>query len=184
MRTINVGLVAHVDAGKTTLTEQLLYPGSAQLRSPGSVDRGDTQTDFLEIERRLGGISVQAAVTSFQHRGARMNLIDAPGHADFLGEVEQSLSVLSLAVLVLSAVEGVQAQTRVLWRALTRQGIPTILFLNKVDRVGSDVRAALNGLAAEPGAAPAPHPPRGGGLPGLPNPPRPSGGPALGRCRL
>lgn len=154
MRTINVGLVAHVDAGKTTLTEQLLYR-AGQLRSPGSVDRGDTQTDFLEIERRRG-ISVQAAVTSFQHRGARINLIDAPGHADFLGEVEQSLSVLSLAVLVLSAVEGVQAQTRVLWRALTRQGIPTILFLNKVDRVGSDVRAVLNGLAAELGAAPLP----------------------------
>ena len=113
---LNLGILAHADAGKTTVTEQLLLR-SGSIRQAGSVDDGTTHADWLEVERRRG-ISVRAASISLEYKGVRVNLIDTPGHVDFLGEVERSLTVLDGAVLVLSAVEGVQAQTRLLWRAL------------------------------------------------------------------
>ncbi|HVW88696.1 MAG TPA: translation factor GTPase family protein [Gaiellaceae bacterium] len=140
-RTLNLGILAHVDAGKTTLTERLLYDGGA-IRSLGSVDRGTTQTDTLELERRRG-ITIRAAVASFAIGGVRVNLIDTPGHPDFIAEVERVLAVLDGAVLVVSAVEGVQAQTLVLMRALRRLAIPTVLFVSKTDREGADVERVL-----------------------------------------
>jgi ribosomal protection tetracycline resistance protein len=135
-KTLNLGILAHVDAGKTTLTERLLYDAGV-IAELGSVDSGTTQTDTLPLERQRG-ITIRAAVVSFAIGDVTVNLIDTPGHPDFIAEVERSLSVLDGAVLVVSAVEGVQAQTRVLWRALERLEIPTIFFLNKTDRVGAD----------------------------------------------
>jgi len=136
-RTLNLGILAHVDAGKTTLTERLLYRAGV-IDAVGSVDKGTTQTDFLALERQRG-ITIRSAVVSFVIDDVTVNLIDTPGHPDFIAEVERVLAVLDGAVLVVSAVEGVQPQTRILMRALQRLGIPTLLFVNKIDRPGSDV---------------------------------------------
>lgn len=138
---LNLGVVAHVDAGKTSLTERLLFEAGV-LPEPGSVDAGTTTTDSMELERRRG-ITIRAAVTSFTVDDLTVNLLDTPGHPDFIAEVERSLAVLDAAVLVLSGVEGVQPQTIVIWRALRRIGVPTVLFLNKVDRAGADVARTL-----------------------------------------
>ncbi|NUT33061.1 MAG: TetM/TetW/TetO/TetS family tetracycline resistance ribosomal protection protein [Hamadaea sp.] len=147
MRTLNLGILAHVDAGKTSLTERLLHAAGV-IDAVGSVDEGSTQTDALALERRRG-ITIKSAVVSFTVGGTIVNLIDTPGHPDFIAEVERVLSVLDGAVLVVSAVEGVQAQTRVLWRALRRLGIPTILFVNKVDRAGADPDRVTVAIAAK-----------------------------------
>src|SRR5258708_6409602 len=135
MRTLNLGILAHVDAGKTSLTERLLFAAGV-IHEIGSVDRGDTQTDTLALERRRG-ITIKAAVASFAVNDVAINLIDTPGHPDFIAEVERVLCVLDGAVLVISAVEGVQAQTRILMRALQRLHIPTLIFVNKIDRGGA-----------------------------------------------
>src|SRR6266513_1419860 len=116
MRILNLGILAHVDAGKTTLTERLLYAAGV-IDELGSVDAGTTQTDSLELERRRG-ITIKSAVVSFAIGDVKVNLIDTPGHPDFIAEVERVLCVLDGAVLVISAVEGAQAQTDVLMRAL------------------------------------------------------------------
>ena len=134
-RIYNIGILAHVDAGKTTLTEQFLLLAGA-LRKAGSVDNGTTQTDWLPIERERG-ISVRAAQTTFTWKENLINLIDTPGHVDFAGEVERSLVAIDGAVLVMSSVEGIQSHTENLWRALAKLNIPTIIFINKVDRAGS-----------------------------------------------
>jgi ribosomal protection tetracycline resistance protein len=136
LRTLNLGILAHVDAGKTTLTERLLFEAGV-LDEPGSVDAGSTHTDTMAIERRRG-ITIRAAVVSFEVAGVRVNLVDTPGHSDFVAEVERSLGLLDGAVLVVSAVEGVQAQSLVLMRALQRLGVATVVFVNKVDRMGAD----------------------------------------------
>ncbi|WP_219834521.1 translation factor GTPase family protein [Paenibacillus sp. R14(2021)] len=138
----NVGIFAHVDAGKTTTTEQMLYL-SGHIRALGSVDAGTAQTDWLDVERERG-ISVRAAVTRFVWKGAPVNLVDTPGHVDFLSEVERSLRVMDGAVLIVSAVEGVQAQTEIIWQALRELGIPTLLYVNKMDRIGADAAAVLD----------------------------------------
>src|SRR6187455_2728983 len=135
MRTLNLGILAHVDAGKTTLTERLLYAAGV-IDAVGSVDDGTTQTDSLALERQRG-ITIKSAVVSFMIDDVAVNLIDTPGHPDFIAEVERVLSVLDGAVLVVSAVEGVQAQTKVLMRALQRLHIPTMIFVNKIDRLGA-----------------------------------------------
>src|SRR6201999_2113083 len=132
---LNLGILAHVDAGKTSLTERLLHAAGV-IDEPGSVDDGNTQTDTLELERRRG-ITIKSAVVSFVVGDVGVNLIDTPGHPDFIAEVERVLNVLDGAVLVVSAVEGVQAQTRVLMRTLRRLRIPTLLFVNKIDRAGA-----------------------------------------------
>ncbi len=132
---LNLGILAHVDAGKTTLTERLLYEAGVT-GEIGSVDAGTTQTDSLELERQRG-ITIKSAVASFVIADVHVNLIDTPGHPDFIAEVERVLSVLDGAVLVISAVEGVQPQTRILMRALQRLRIPTLLFVNKIDRPGA-----------------------------------------------
>ncbi len=144
-RTLNLGIVAHVDAGKTSLTERLLHLAGVISRV-GSVDAGSTQTDSLELERRRG-ITIRSAVVSFVVEGVTVNLIDTPGHPDFIAEVERVLGVLDGAVLVVSAVEGVQAQTRVLMRTLRRLGIPTLIFVNKLDRRGADPGEVLAAIA-------------------------------------
>jgi len=130
-----MGIVAHVDAGKTSLTERLLYAAGV-IDRVGRVDDGDTQTDSMDLERKRG-ITIRSAVVSFKLGDLTVNLIDTPGHSDFIAEVERALSVLDGAVLVISAVEGVQPQTRLLMRTLSRLRIPTLLFVNKIDRVGA-----------------------------------------------
>jgi ribosomal protection tetracycline resistance protein len=132
---LNLGVVAHVDAGKTSLTERLLYRGGV-IDALGSVDAGSTQTDSLALERRRG-ITIKTAVASFPLGDVTVNLIDTPGHPDFIAEVERALRVLDGAILVISAVEGVQPQTRVLMRTLRRLRVPTVLFVNKIDRAGA-----------------------------------------------
>ncbi|ANB10022.1 GTP-binding protein [Streptomyces ambofaciens] len=139
--TLNIGILAHVDAGKTSLTERLLFDHGAIDRL-GSVDAGDTRTDDGGIERRRG-ITIRSAVAAFTVGDTQVNLIDTPGHSDFVAEVERALEVLDGAVLLLSAVEGVQARTRVLMRTLRRLRLPTLLFVNKIDRAGARTEELL-----------------------------------------
>ena len=144
MRTLNLGILAHVDAGKTTLTERLLYSTGA-IDHVGSVDAGTTQTDSLDLERERG-ITIRSAVASFLLGDLTVNLVDTPGHPDFIAEVERVLTVLDGAILVVSAVEGVQPQTPLLMRALQRLRVPTLIFVNKIDRPGADDRGVLDAL--------------------------------------
>ena len=146
MRTLNLGILAHVDAGKTTLTERLLYTAGA-ISKIGSVDQGTTQTDTLELERERG-ITIKSAVASFAIDDLTVNILDTPGHPDFIAEVERVLRVLDGAILVISAVEGVQPQTPLLYRALERLHVPTLLFLNKIDRRGADPLRVLDAIYA------------------------------------
>src|SRR5215213_8946348 len=154
MRTLNLGILAHVDAGKTTLTERLLFATGA-IDHVGTVDAGTTQTDSLELERERG-ITIRSAVASFAIGDLAVNLVDTPGHPDFIAEVERVLGVLDGAILVVSAVEGVQPQTPLLFRALQRLQVPTLIFVNKIDRAGADPDAALAALARRlsPGVLP------------------------------
>ncbi|MEV5959593.1 translation factor GTPase family protein [Streptomyces sp. NPDC051987] len=145
MHLLNLGILAHVDAGKTSLTERLLHTAGVT-DELGSVDEGSTRTDTLALERQRG-ITIRSAVVSFPLDGVTVNLIDTPGHPDFIAEVERILGVLDGAVLVVSAVEGVQAQTRVLMRTLRRLRIPTLVFVNKIDRRGARGDAVLAQLA-------------------------------------
>ncbi|MGI6238712.1 MAG: GTP-binding protein [Christensenellales bacterium] len=138
---INLGILAHVDAGKTTLTEAILHAAGA-VRVAGRVDAGTTITDSMAVERARG-ITVRAATVSFPYKGAKVNLLDTPGHMDFIAEVERALRVLDAAVLVVSAREGVETQTRRLFAALQSLHIPTFIFINKLDRAGADPDAAL-----------------------------------------
>ncbi|MGW3816750.1 GTP-binding protein [Streptomyces sp. NPDC005046] len=135
MHMLNLGILAHVDAGKTSLTERLLHTAGV-IDEIGSVDDGSTRTDSLALERQRG-ITIKSAAVSFAIDDLTVNLIDTPGHPDFIAEVERVLGVLDGVVLVVSAVEGVQAQTRVLMRTLQRLRIPTLIFVNKIDRRGA-----------------------------------------------
>ncbi|MCX4795112.1 MULTISPECIES: elongation factor G [unclassified Streptomyces] len=145
MHTLNLGILAHVDAGKTSLTERLLHTAGV-IDEIGSVDDGNTQTDSLALERERG-ITIKSAVVSFPIDDITVNLIDTPGHPDFIAEVERVLNVLDGAMLVISAVEGVQAQTRVLMRTLRRLRIPTLIFVNKVDRGGAQEESLLRSIS-------------------------------------
>jgi ribosomal protection tetracycline resistance protein len=150
-KTLNLGILAHVDAGKTTLTERLLYD-SGVIDQLGAVDAGTTQTDSLPLERRRG-ITIRSAVAAFPIGDVAVNLIDTPGHPDFIAEVDRVLNVLDGVVLVISAVEGVQAQTRILMRSLQRLEIPALLFVNKIDRPGARPEGVLRDIAGRLKAA-------------------------------
>ena len=143
----NIAIMAHADAGKTTITEQFLFL-SGQTKHPGNVDQGTAQTDFLPVERERG-ISVRSAHTSFQWKDTRINLIDTPGHVDFSADVERVMRIPDGVILVISAVEGVQAHTETLWAALRERRIPVIFFINKIDRMGADTESVLRTIEKE-----------------------------------
>lgn len=140
----NIGILAHVDSGKTTLTEQLLYLTGA-IRNAGSVDAGTTATDSLSVEKQRG-ISVRTATASAQWNSATINIIDTPGHIDFAGEVERAIAALDYAVVIVSAVEGVRAHTENILKSLDSANLPRIVFINKIDRTGSDTKKVIEEL--------------------------------------
>lgn len=137
----NIGIFAHVDAGKTTLSEQMLLKAGA-IRAAGAVDSGTAHTDTLPVEHQRG-ISVRAKCVRLTWRGEAINLIDTPGHTDFSAEIERSLWALDGAVIVVSGAEGVQPQTELLFEALHDQRIPLFFFINKMDREGADADRVL-----------------------------------------
>lgn len=145
--TINIGILAHVDAGKTTLTEHFLY-NSGAIRALGSVDKGSANTDSLAIEKERG-ISVKSATTSFVWNNTKINLIDTPGHVDFSSDTERALCVVDAAILVVSAVEGVQSHTINIWESLQKLQIPTLIFINKIDRQGANFEAVITQLKTD-----------------------------------
>lgn len=144
---INIGIFAHVDAGKTTVTEELLYSSGA-IKTLGRVDHGDTVTDSMTQERERG-ITIQAQPVSFQINDLKVNLIDTPGHVDFVAEVERSMDLLDGAILVLSGKEGVQAHTYLLFNSLKKLNIPFIIFINKIDRLGCDPYMVVEDIKKE-----------------------------------
>ena len=137
----NIGIVAHINAGKTTLTERFLYRSGRQ-RFMGEVDDGTATMDFM-LEEQQRGISISAAVASVDWRGFHVNLVDTPGHVDFTAEVERSLRVLDGVILVLDAVRGVESQTEIVWHQAREYGVPAILFINKMDRSTADFESSL-----------------------------------------
>ena len=140
----NTGILAHVDSGKTTLTEQLLFLTGA-IRNAGSVDSGTTATDSLSVEKQRG-ISVRTATATTKWNDVTINIIDTPGHIDFAGEVERALSALDYAVVIVSAVEGVRAHTENILKSLDAANLPRLIFINKVDRAGADVSKVIKEL--------------------------------------
>jgi ribosomal protection tetracycline resistance protein len=151
MPILNIGFLAHVDAGKTSLTERILFE-TAVISSIGEVDTGTTQTDTLELERQRG-ITIQSAVVSFRLGELKVNLIDTPGHADFIAEVDRALSALDAVVILVSSVEGVQPQTRKLVRAVREMGLPMLIFCNKIDRVGARHESLLDEIERKLGVS-------------------------------
>ncbi|MCL2815005.1 MAG: TetM/TetW/TetO/TetS family tetracycline resistance ribosomal protection protein [Oscillospiraceae bacterium] len=144
--TLNIGIVAHIDAGKTTLTEHILFE-SGVIRTKGRVDHASTVTDDLAIERRRG-ITIKEKTVSFNWGSIKINLLDTPGHADFLCEVVRAFHVLDIAVLVISAKESVQPQTVAIYNLLKKIGLPVVIFINKLDRAGADVERVRKDIAA------------------------------------
>ena len=140
----NIGILAHVDSGKTTLTEQLLYLGGA-IRSAGSVDSGTSATDSLTVEKQRG-ISVRTATATMKWQNVTVNIIDTPGHIDFAGEVERALSALDYAIVIVSAVQGVRAHTENILKSLEAANLPKLIFINKTDSIGSDCESVLKEL--------------------------------------
>src|SRR5438132_1204033 len=138
----NIGIIAHIDAGKTTVTERMLYYTGATHRM-GEVDKGTTTTDF-DPEEQERGITIYSACVTFAWKGVDVNLIDTPGHVDFTAEVERSLRVLDGGVVVFSAREGVEAQSETVWRQADKYGVPRIAFINKMDRIGANFEAVVN----------------------------------------
>ncbi|MEG2183687.1 MAG: TetM/TetW/TetO/TetS family tetracycline resistance ribosomal protection protein [Cloacibacillus sp.] len=151
-RTLTIGVMAHVDGGKTTLTEQLLFRSGA-VRSLGRVDDGSAHTDFMDFERRRG-ISVRSASALIHWNDAKIFIIDTPGHSDFAGEAERAMRAIDAAVVVVSAVEGVQSHTELICRSLEEAGIPAVFFINKTDRTGASVEDTLSSLRALLGVTP------------------------------
>ncbi|KAG0329060.1 Ribosome-releasing factor 2, mitochondrial [Podila horticola] len=148
----NIGIIAHIDAGKTTTTERILhYAGFT--RKIGDVDSGDTIMDYMKQERERG-ITITSAAITFGWKGHRINLIDTPGHVDFTIEVERSIRVLDGAVTILDAVAGVEAQTETVWQQAARQGIPRIAFVNKMDRAGAGFGRTVREMRSRLGCRP------------------------------
>ncbi len=153
-RVRNIGIIAHIDAGKTTTTERILYY-TGMIHKLGSVDEGNTQMDYMEQEKERGITIVSANTTTFW-KDHKINIIDTPGHVDFTIEVERSLKVLDGAVIVLCSTSGVQSQTETVWRQADRYHVPRIAFINKVDRLGADFERVLGQIYDRLGANAAP----------------------------
>jgi elongation factor G len=150
----NIGIVAHIDAGKTTTTERILFY-TGRTHRLGEVDEGSATMDWM-VQERERGITITSAATTCQWRGHSINIIDTPGHVDFTAEVERSLRVLDGAVVILSAVEGVQPQSETVWRQADRYGVPRIVFINKMDRTGADFFRTVEMVRERLGAVPVP----------------------------
>src|SRR5512133_453335 len=148
----NIGIIAHIDAGKTTTTERILFYTGKTYRI-GSVDAGTTVTDWMAQERERGITIVSAAVTA-EWKGYLINLIDTPGHIDFTAEVQRSLRVLDGGVVVFDAVQGVEPQSETVWRQADRYMVPRICFINKMDRVGADFFMSVDTIKEKLGARP------------------------------
>ena len=142
----NIGIIAHIDAGKTTTTERILYYSGASHRM-GNVDDGDTETDF-DPEEAERGITIYSAAVTCSWRDKHINIIDTPGHVDFTAEVQRSLRVLDGAVVIFSAVEGVEAQSETVWRQANEYNVPRICFINKMDRIGADFQRTFNDIVS------------------------------------
>ncbi len=146
----NIGIIAHIDAGKTTTTERILYY-TGEIHRMGDVDKGTTTTDYLEEEQQRGITIVAAAITCHWKDAAgnpiTINIIDTPGHVDFTAEVERSLRVLDGAIVIFSAVEGVEAQSETVWRQATKYHVPRFCFINKMDRIGAEFDRVFNEIA-------------------------------------
>ena len=140
----NIGIAAHIDAGKTTTTERVLYY-SGTIHKMGEVDDGTTVTDF-DSEEQQRGITIYSAAVSLEWRDCRVNLIDTPGHVDFTAEVERSLRVLDGAVMVFDAKDGVEAQSETVWRQADKYRVPRICLINKMDKIGADFERAFDSL--------------------------------------
>jgi elongation factor G len=164
----NIGIVAHIDAGKTTTTERILYYTGASHKL-GEVDEGTTQTDF-DAEEAQRGITIYSAAVTCQWNDCQINIIDTPGHVDFTAEVQRSLRVLDGAVVIFSAVEGVEAQSETVWRQADEYGVPRICFINKMDRIGANFERTLAQIEQRLQATPVPITvPMGAGSPPQPD---------------
>ena len=150
----NIGIMAHIDAGKTTTTERILFY-TGRVHRPGEVDDGAAQMDYMEQEKERG-ITITSAATTVTWRDCRINLIDTPGHVDFTMEVERSLRVLDGAVAVFCAVGGVEPQSETVWRQADRYRVPRLAFVNKLDRLGADFPRVLAMMRDRLGARPVP----------------------------
>ncbi len=148
----NIGIIAHIDAGKTTTTERILYL-TGSIHRMGNVDDGNTTTDYMAQERERG-ITIVSAATAFDWNGFRINLIDTPGHVDFTAEVERSLRVLDGVVIVVCGVAGVQPQTETVWRQAENYAVPRIIAVNKMDRIGANLENAIQTIHEKLGANP------------------------------
>ena len=151
-RTRNIGFIAHIDAGKTTVTERVLY-FAGRIRKIGGVDEGTTAMDWMAQERERG-ITITSAATTANWKGHTINVIDTPGHVDFTAEVERSLRILDGGVVVLDAVAGVQPQSETVWRQADRYQVPRICFVNKMDKVGADLQRVMDSIVRRLGANP------------------------------
>lgn len=146
MKKLVIGILAHVDAGKTTLSEGILYR-SGMLRKIGRVDNGDAFLDTYALEKERG-ITIFSKQANFRWKNMEVSLLDTPGHVDFSAEMERTLQVLDAAVLVISGADGVQGHTQTLWQLLKRYRIPVFLFINKMDQNGTDKEALKQELKA------------------------------------
>ena len=156
-RVRNIGIMAHIDAGKTTTTERILYY-TGRTHKMGEVHEGAATMDWMAQEQERG-ITITSAATTAEWRDHRINIIDTPGHVDFTVEVERSLRVLDGAVAVFDSVAGVQPQSETVWRQADRYGVPRIAFINKMDRTGADFDAAVQSMRDRLGARPGADPP-------------------------
>src|SRR6478609_3680629 len=148
----NIGIIAHIDAGKTTVTERMLFLSGAKHRV-GEVDKGTTETDS-DAEEQERGITIYAACVTFKWKDVTINLLDTPGHVDFTAEVERCLRVLDGAVVVFSAREGVEAQSETVWRQADKYRVPRVAFINKLDREGADFESVFEEIGSRLGAHP------------------------------
>src|SRR5215207_4898510 len=153
-RTRNIGIIAHIDAGKTTTTERILYYTNKTYKI-GEVHEGTAVMDWMEQERERG-ITITAAATTAEWKGHQINIIDTPGHVDFTVEVERSLRVLDGGVVVFDAVAGVEPQSETVWRQADRYNVPRICFVNKMDRTGADFWRTVDMIAERLDARPIP----------------------------